>query len=34
VFRGTDPAVIDQAVEALYALATELGAATKETDPG
>jgi molybdopterin-biosynthesis enzyme MoeA-like protein len=34
VFRGTEPAEIDQAVAALYALATELGAATKEADAG
>lgn len=30
VFRGTEPEAIDQAVAALYALAAELGAATKE----
>jgi molybdenum cofactor synthesis domain-containing protein len=32
VFRGADPDQIDQAVEALYALAAELGAATKDVD--
>jgi molybdenum cofactor synthesis domain-containing protein len=32
VFRGTDPDQIEQAVVALYALASELGAATKEAD--
>jgi len=34
VFRGTEPAEIDQAVAALYAMASELGAATKEADAG
>ncbi len=34
VLRGTDPAEIDQGVEALYALAAELGAETKDVDAG
>jgi hypothetical protein len=34
VFRGTDPEAIDQAVEALHALAAELGATIKEADAG
>jgi len=34
VFRGTDPAEIDQAVAALYELAAELGAETKDVDAG
>src|ERR687891_1863381 len=34
VFRGTDPAAIDQAIEALYALAAGLGATIKDVDAG
>jgi molybdopterin-biosynthesis enzyme MoeA-like protein len=34
VFRGTDAKAIDQAVEALHALAAELGAAIQDTDAG
>ena len=34
VFRGTDPAAIDQAAEALYALAAGLGATIREADAG
>ena len=34
VFRGPDRAEIDQAVSALYAMATDLGAATREAEAG
>jgi hypothetical protein len=34
VFRGTDAKAIDQAVEALHALAAKLGAAIKDADAG
>jgi molybdenum cofactor synthesis domain-containing protein len=34
VFRGTDPAAIDQALGALHALAAELGAPIKDADAG
>jgi hypothetical protein len=34
VVRGTDPQAIDQAIEALYALAEGLGATIKDVDAG
>ena len=34
VFRGTDPAAIDEALEALHALAEGLGATIREADAG